>query len=132
MEFVKQYVVLYKKAKTDLRVAKILLDDFEKGDNELDLEVIMFHLQQCAEKLLKSLLAFNEHHFTKTHSIETLVDALNSCGIVTITEIEELIPLSDYAVEGRYAIIHDDLDDVGKYIKILDEFSNLVKLTIDK
>ena len=130
MEFVKQYVVLYKKAKTDLHVAKILLDDFEKGDNELDLEVIMFHLQQCAEKLLKALLAFHGHHFTKTHSIETLVDALTSSHSVILKGIEELIPLSDYAVEGRYAMIHDDLDDVGKYLKILDELSHCVHIEI--
>lgn len=81
MEFVKQYVILHKKAKTDLRVAKILLEGFEKGDNELDVEVIMFHLQQCAEKLLKSILAFNEQHFTKIHSIETLVESLRNCEI---------------------------------------------------
>lgn len=126
MEFVKQYIVLYKKAKTDLRVAKILWDDFEKGDNELDLEVIMFHLQQCAEKLLKSLLAFHGQHFTKTHSIEILANALASSHSARMKEIEELIPLSDYAVEGRYAMIHDDLEDVGKYLKILDELSHYV------
>ena len=57
MEFLKQYEVLYKKAKTDLKVAKNILEDFENGDDELDLEVVMFHLQQSTEKLLKSLLA---------------------------------------------------------------------------
>ena len=57
MEFLKQYEVLFKKAKTDLKAAKILLEKFEEGDEELDLETVMFHLQQCAEKLLKSLLS---------------------------------------------------------------------------
>ena len=33
-----------KKAKTDLKAAKILLKSFEDGDEELDLETVMFHL----------------------------------------------------------------------------------------
>ena len=76
MEFLKQYEVLYKKAKADLKAAKILLENFEDGVEELDLETIMFHLQQCAEKLLKSLLAYNKIHFTKTHDIEKLLEEL--------------------------------------------------------
>jgi HEPN domain-containing protein len=59
MEQMRQYGILYKKAKTDLKVSKNLLEDFNNGDDELDMETIMFHLQQSAEKLLKSLLAYN-------------------------------------------------------------------------
>ena len=126
MEYLKQYSVLFKKARTDLRVSKNILQDFENGDEELDLEVIMFHLQQCAEKLLKSLLAYNKHHFTKTHDIEKLILNLQKYKIKLIDDIDTLIPLSEYAVEGRYAIIHDDLEDAHRYIKILDIFSNFV------
>jgi len=127
MEFLKQYEILYKKARVDLRASKILLEDFEKGDEELDLETIMFHLQQATEKLLKSLLAFNKLHFTKTHDLEKLLNAVNENNIKIIDDIETLLPLSDYAVEGRYAIIHDDLDSADKYIKILDKFIEFVK-----
>jgi len=74
MEFLKQYEVLYKKAKVDLNSAKILLNSFENGEVELDLEIIMFHLQQCSEKLLKALLSFNKLHFTKTHDLEKFVE----------------------------------------------------------
>ena len=130
MEFLKQYEVLFKKAKTDLKVAKNILEDFENGDDELDLEVVMFHLQQSSEKLLKSILAFNKQHFLKTHDIKNLIIACNEKKINLIDDIGSLIPLTDYAVEGRYAIIHDDLDDVGKYIKILDEFIVFVKDSI--
>jgi len=31
-----------------------------------------------------------------------------------------LIELSDYAVEGRYSIIHDDLNESEKYIEIIE------------
>lgn len=54
MEFLRQYEILLKKARTDLKVAKNILEDFEKGDEDLDLEVVMFHLQQSVEKLLIS------------------------------------------------------------------------------
>ena len=93
----------------------------EPLDDELDLEVVMFHLQQSAEKLLKSVLAFNKQHLLKTHDIKNLIFACNESQIDLIDNIISLIPLTDYAVEGRYAIIHDDLDDTDKYIVILDE-----------
>ena len=127
MEFLKQYQILYKKARTDLRASKILLQDFENGDEELDLETIMFHLQQCSEKLFKSLLAFNKLHVTKTHDLEKLYNLLQENDIILIDQVEALLPLSEYAVEGRYAIIHDDLDDADKYIDILDELVEFVK-----
>ena len=130
MEFLKQYEILYKKAKVDLNVAKITLKTFENGEIELDLEVIMFHLQQATEKLLKALLSFNKLHFTKTHDLEKLLNAINENNIKIIDNIAILLPLSDYAVEGRYAIIHDDLDSADKYIEILDKFIEFVKKEI--
>jgi len=127
MEFLKQYQILLKKAKADLKASKILLIDFEKGDDELDLETIMFHLQQCAEKLLKSILSYNNQHFTKTHDIKILIEAIKENAISTIDEIEDLIPLTDYAVEGRYSILHDDLNDTGKYITLLEQLKIAVE-----
>ncbi len=132
MEFMRQYEILHKKARTDLKVAKNLLEDFNNGDDELDLEVIIFHLQQCAEKVLKSILAYNKIHFTKTHNIKVLIDASKDNSIDLIKNIEDLAPLSEYAVEGRYAIIHDDLEDTDKYIEILDKLLEFVKSEISK
>jgi len=132
MEFIKQYKVLYKKARTDLKVAKNILEDFENGDEELDLEVIMFHLQQSAEKLIKSLLAYNNIHVTKTHSISYLLDIVLENHIEIIEDIEKLIPLTDFAVEGRYAIYHDDLDNVDEYILIVDKLLEFVNYKISK
>ena len=132
MEFIKQYKVLYKKARTDLKVAKNILEDFENGDEELDLEVIMFHLQQSAEKLIKSLLSYNNIHVTKTHSISYLLDIVLENHIEIIEDIEKLIPLTDFAVEGRYAIYHDDLDNVDEYILIVDKLLEFVNYKISK
>ncbi len=130
MGFLKQYEILYKKARTDLKVAKNILEDFENGDDELDLEVIMFHLQQSTEKLIKSLLAYNRLHFTKTHSIAYLLEAISENGIEIIEDAQKLIPLTEFAVEGRYAILHDDLDDVDKYIVIVSELLEFVDMKI--
>ncbi len=130
MGFLRQYEILYKKARTDLKVAKNILEDFENGDDELDLEVIMFHLQQSTEKLIKSLLAYNRLHFTKTHSIAYLLDAVFENNIEIIEDAQKLIPLTEFAVEGRYAILHDDLDDVDKYIVIVSKLLEFVDMTI--
>ena len=130
MGFLKQYEILYKKARTDLKVAKNILEDFENGDDELDLEVIMFHLQQSTEKLIKSLLAYNRLHFTKTHSIAYLLEAISENGIEIIEDAQKLIPLTEFAVEGRYAILHDDLDDVDKYILMVSELLEFVDMKI--
>jgi len=121
MEFIKQYFVLLKKAKIDLKVSKNLLEYFENGDDELDLEVIMFHLQQCSEKSLKALLAYNHLHFTKTHDIEKLINALDDNNISILNNIKSLISLGEYAVERRYAIVHDDMENAQQYIDYLEK-----------
>jgi len=133
MEFLKQYDVLYKKAKVDFNTAKVVLESFENGNIELDLEVVYFHLQQCTEKLFKSLLSFYKQHFTKTHDLLTLFNAIKQQNIkIDNIDIEFLLPLSEYAVEGRYSIIHDDLNDTDMYIKILEDLLTFVKLEIAK
>jgi hypothetical protein len=45
----RQYEVLLKKARADLKAGKNLLEDFNNGDDELDLETVMFHFQQSAD-----------------------------------------------------------------------------------
>ena len=92
----------------------------------------MFHLQQCSEKLLKALLSYNGIHFTKTHDIEKLLKELKNNDIKILSESEELIELSEYAVEGRYSIIYDDLEDVDNYIEILEKLVEFVKKEINK
>ena len=105
---------------TDFKAGKILLKNFEDGDIELDIESIMFHFQQSAEKFLKSILSYNKYHFTKTHNIKELIKAINKNNIDIIKNIEIIIPLTYYAVEGRYSIIHNEIIDTEKYTAILE------------
>jgi HEPN domain-containing protein len=118
-EFMKHYKVLLNKAKVDLKAALNLHDDISRGDEELDYEVVLFHLHQCAEKFMKSKLAFHEIDYPKVHDLEKLANLLNENHISTELDIELLIELSDYAVEGRYAFFNEEIEDVDKYINML-------------
>ena len=129
-KFLKQYEILFRKALVDLNSAKVILNSFENGTFELDMEVVFFHLQQCSEKLIKAVLDFHQIKFPHTHDLQSLINLLEAHKI-ELNNIEELLPLSAYAVEGRYAILHDDLDDADRYIEILDELLKSVKMEID-
>jgi len=115
------------KATVDINTAKYLLKAFENNEIEIDLETIMFHLHQCAEKLLKSILSQNKVRVLKTHDIDKLIELAYDNSIELIQNIELLENLSDFAVEGRYAIIHDDLDDADKYIEMLDKLLKYIQ-----
>ena len=125
-KFLRQYEILFKKAKVDFNASKILLKSFENGDIELELEVIFFHFQQCAEKLIKTILDYNNIKFPHNHNIRELIKIANDNDIV-IDNIDDLSQLTQYAVEGRYAVIHDDLDDADKYIELLNDFLEFVQ-----
>ena len=108
------------KAQIDLNSAKYLLQAFNEDKIEIDIEKIYFDLQQCAEKILKSLLSKHHIEFIKTHDIELLIDTCQTNKIPLIQDIEILIELTDFAVEGRYSIIHDDMNEAQTYINILE------------
>ena len=118
--FLKQYEILFIKAKEDLVAAKYLLDGFNNHNLELNLDIIFFHLQQCAEKLIKTILDFHSIKFPHNHAIRELINIASEHEI-KINHEDELSQLTQYAVEGRYAVIHDDLDNSDKYIKCLEE-----------
>jgi len=77
-EFMKQYAVLLKKARVDLKAAINLI-----------------------------------------HDLENLASLLNEQNIPFDLDIELLAELSDYAVEGRYAFLHEEIGDMEKYISML-------------
>ena len=107
------------KAIIDLNSAKYLLNGFHKDDVEIDIEKIYFELQQSAEKALKSLLSKHGIKFPKSHDIEQLIRICEEESIPLIENIEKLIELSDYAVEGRYSIISDDLNESEIFICLI-------------
>ncbi len=65
-------------------------------------EVIGFHLQQAAEKLLKSLLSFRAVAYRPTHNLGELIRLLETHGEPLPTTLDHLRDLTPYATEWRY------------------------------
>lgn len=59
---------LLTKAAHDLRAAEIGIE------NEAPLDTVAFHLQQCAEKLIKAFLNWKLVQYPKTHALGALLD----------------------------------------------------------
>ncbi len=124
--FLKQYELLFKKGKVDLSAAKLMMHSFQNGNTELDLEIIMFHLQQSVEKFIKAILDFNKIEFPHSHDIEELIDICKSKNILVVADIDEFVRLTGFAVNGRYAMINDDIYDAEQYISKLDSFQKFL------
>ena len=132
VKYLKQYELFFKKAGVDFKAAQNLYEDFQKGDSELDLEVIFFHLQQTAEKLLKALLSFMQINFPKIHDLEELLNLIRQNNINLQTDDNKLTDLGDYAVEGRYSIIHDDFEDAKDYFNLISRLKDDIEIIIFK
>lgn len=124
VSFLNQYEILFNKAKADLFAANVLYAKFNEGNSELDLEVICYHLQQCAEKLMKAVLSKKQIYYPKIHDLETLLNIIKDNNIDLNPDRDLLIELNDYAVEGRYTIMHDDLENVQNIFIILTNMVN--------
>lgn len=116
-KLIPQHHLLLNKAKTDLRAAEVLYKSFDEGNSELDLEIILFHLQQCAEKSFKAILSKNLIGFPKIHDLEALINLIEQNNIILEIETDLFLELSDYAVEGRYSMIHDDIDNIHLFFQ---------------
>ena len=115
------------KAIVDLNSGKYLLKAFNEEEIEIDIEKIYFELQQSAEKLLKSMLSRSAIRFPKSHDIEQIIELCEDNDILLIDDIECLVELNDYAVEGRYSIIHDDINEADRYIDILEKLIEVIQ-----
>jgi len=115
------------KAIVDLNSGKYLLEAYNADEVAIDIEKIYFELQQCGEKLLKSMLSYKAISFPKSHDIEQIISLCRENDIVLIEDIECLIELNDYAVEGRYSVIHDDINEADMYIAVLEKLIEMMK-----
>jgi len=115
------------KAIIDLNSGKYLLEAFNTDKIEIDIEKIYFELKQSGEKLLKSMLSKKAIRFPKSHDIEQIIELCKENNICLIEDIECLIELNDYAVEGRYSIIHDDINEADRYIVVLERLIAVIQ-----
>ena len=118
-KFYHQYELMFKKANADL---KLSIHALALEDNEIDREIIFFHLQQAAEKYIKSLLSFNGVHYEKIHDIKRLLGVCQENSITVPEYAEQFVELNPYAVEGRYAVIADDMADADVFVELLIKF----------
>lgn len=84
-----------RKGENDLKTARLVL---AAKDGPLD--TVCFHSQQLAEKAFKALLTHRQIRFSKTHSLQLLLDLL---AVPDFEKFREAcIILSGYAIEARY------------------------------
>lgn len=76
--------------------------------SEVPDEIVGFHGQQAAEKLLKAVLAAHGLDFPRTHSIRFLLDLLNDRGLALPSDLEGVIELYPFGVQFRYEAPLDD------------------------
>ncbi|MBN2651511.1 MAG: HEPN domain-containing protein [Spirochaetales bacterium] len=97
------------------------------------LEIVCFHCQQSAEKLLKSFIVKNSGEIKKTHD---LVEILKKCTEID-SEFEKLkqrcIDLTDYSVEIRYPYPYEINDaDMRKAIDDLEVLRAFVLAKVEE
>lgn len=111
-----------KKASSDLKASKKLLDDQDTLDSAA------FHAQQCAEKALKAFLVFLHQPIRKTHDLEFLTKLCCEHHQAFINLKNSVKVLNPYATRFRYpddrfAIEYDEavsaIADAEKVLKFV-------------
>ena len=92
-----QALLLLRKAGQD----EALLDEVLASESVGD-EVIGFHCQQAAEKILKALLSDLGVRFRKTHNIRSLMKLIADSGCPLPAEFTGLEEFTPFAVAYRY------------------------------
>ena len=95
-DFVQQWL---KKAESDLKTAKILLEHKMEED---DYFPCGFHSQQSAEKFLKAYLVCHQIEFRKTNDLDELLTLADTVDPTLRNEIGSCVWLTPYGVEFRY------------------------------
>jgi len=93
--------LLAKAAQNEVAIDR-LIDDASVPD-----EIVGFHCQQAAEKLLKAVLAEIGADVRKTHDLAYLADMLTAAGHPFLNSGPSLTALNPYAVELRYDMFDD-------------------------
>jgi len=83
-----------------------------RQDPDIADEILGFHAQQMAEKMLKAVLAYQGIEFPFTHRLTDLIDLGKEHGIVLPERLEDIRFLTPFAVEFRYDIYEEDEEPV--------------------
>lgn len=116
--------VAFTLAQKDLEIAIQYIDDDEQHQN------CGLHLQQAAEKLVKTLIHLHGGNFAyrKGHIMGHLREQLEIAGGTLDEKFEALDALEIYAVDGRYMILADvDREDLSSHRSLVEELLAVVK-----
>lgn len=94
---------LLARADDDLAAVRAL----ERVDTVPD-EIVGFHGQQAAEKLLKAVLAASDIEFPRTHSLRFLLDLLADHKLAPPAPLHGVAELYPFGVQLRYETPLDD------------------------
>jgi HEPN domain-containing protein len=89
--------ILLRKARQDELILEKLL-----ADQDIDDDMLGFHAQQAAEKMLKAVLASRNVEYPKTHNLRILIELLASNGIPVPEAIFEVTRLTPFGTTFRY------------------------------
>ncbi|MEW6619892.1 MAG: HEPN domain-containing protein [bacterium] len=106
-----------------------------RQDKEIPDEILGFHAQQAAEKMLKAVLAYQGIEFPFTHRLADLIDLSKKQGIVLPERLEEVRFLTPFAVKFRYDLYYEEDKepiDFKEIFTLLIELRNWVNTIISQ
>ena len=104
-----------KKADHDIRIAEAAL-----ALEQPVTDAAGFHCQQAVEKLLKAYLVSRGRTFEKIHDLEVLTDLCAECDDAFRSLVDQVEPLTSFAVQFRYPGPDDPLvDEVSEALMIV-------------
>jgi len=117
----KEYEILMEKGTSDILFVKKL-----KNEKKIEKDILLFHLQQAAEKFIKSLISYYGFKFPYIHDIKTLIDLCNKKNIGLPDNISKIIYLSPFAIEYRYIFSAKDMN-VSEFYKLVNKLKRYVQ-----
>lgn len=92
-------------------------------------EIICYHCQQTAEKLLKAYIIFHDGELLRTHDLIELNSICCTYSKEFLNIIDNCINLNDYSVQVRYPYHQFDLEksDVEQALKDMEIIDNFIR-----
>ena len=117
-----KWQILLRKAKADLNAATILY-----RENGIPKEVVMFHLEQVAEKLLKALLERNNIGYAEIDDLMILKNFTQEWINFDDEQVSLLEELNNYRFEEYSENLElNDVKDIDKYFNFVNEVERKV------
>ena len=119
---------LFFKAENDLRSAVALIRTDKPAT-----DVICFHCQQAAEKILKAWLHWHEISSPRTHNLAELLEVCKRIN-PAFEQLDEVEVLTPYAVELRYAedFYLPPMEETQEALKMTEKVQAFVRLRFEE